>query len=67
MAIAKELPAHTQIKNHLIENGIKQVWFCKQVDINRTELSRKLKGDVLFTPAEISRISKKLKRKFKLN
>ena len=66
MPLIKEEPVHSKIKTHLFNHGLKQTWLSTWAKINRTELSRKLSGNVLFTDAEIKRINKVLKTKFKI-
>ncbi len=66
MAIQKRLKPYQKVKKYLKDNGLKQNWFAEQVNINRTELSRKLKGDVLFSSSEFTRINKRFKTDFKL-
>ena len=59
MEIKTELKLHEKIKEAL--DGRTQRWLSLNAKIPESELSRKMQGKLLFTDAEISRISEALK------
>ena len=62
MEIKTELRLHERIKEAL--DGRTQRWLSLNAKIPESELSRKMQGKLLFTDAEITRISEALKTDF---
>jgi hypothetical protein len=62
MEIKTELKLHERIKEAL--DGRTQRWLSLNAKIPESELSRKMQGKLLFTDAEVARISEALKTDF---